>query len=129
MDALMELTIIGPLFGQDAPADDEGILRKGNAAVGEIKERTHPLFDGDAGERLAENRGVGRAGSQGGKPAWVSAELKHGHLLWIAAELFDGQLGGVIGSGTEAADRQLFAVKFGGRLDLRPNDELERERS
>ena len=40
-----------------------------NAAVGEVRSRTHPLFDGDAGERLAEDCGVGRAGSQGGKPA------------------------------------------------------------
>src|SRR5262245_11866010 len=77
---------------------------------------------------LAEDGDVGCAGSQGGKPAWVSAKLKHGDLPWIAAELFNGQLSGVIGSGTEAADRQLFAVKFGGRLNLRPNDELERKK-
>ena len=88
-----------------------------------LTSRTRP--GSHARERFAENGRVRSSGSHRGQSAGVAAELKHGHLLRIAAELFDGELGGIVRGRPEAADRQLFAVEVGGGFDFRTYDEFE----
>src|SRR5215467_5903255 len=125
MDALMALTIIGRFSARTLRLTTKEFCGKETPlSARSIRERipclTATLAKGSlktVAWTVPEVRAESRLG--------FATELQHGDLFRIAAELFNSQLGRVVGSRTEAANRKLFAVQVGAGLDLWTNDELE----